>query len=320
MEKKYEILTSHTKRVATTGGHTIIVSQIKALRDIPKVGVKKGDLGGHVWSEESLSHDDSSWVFQGSSVLHQGRVRENAVVFGNSVISTRAVVSGNCRIEDSEVQGESVVEGEVHVDRSTVSGNSLLSGTIAVKHSTVYGVQGIAGEITRSTVKSHEGRLNLESMTIIIDSNLGIYDEKPVVEVEGEMHNVVAEKLVKLQLSGAYWMKNVTFQAESELVINLDMNSKDESVIEGVESGCMFEKTSLYLLNSAITGNVTLKGSIALEYCSLSNMCRIENETAHDLDLIDVSMSELGTLRKTSGSGNTRLRGMEINSDFVMVC
>ena len=67
MSKKYE-LTNETKTLA--GG--TVLHRIRALRDIPRFGVKAGELGGFVEGENNLSQDGDAWVF------------DNAEVYGNA--------------------------------------------------------------------------------------------------------------------------------------------------------------------------------------------------------------------------------------------
>ena len=55
--KKYE-LTNETKTLA--GG--TVLHRIRALRDIPRFGVKAGELGGFVEEENNLSQDGDAWV------------------------------------------------------------------------------------------------------------------------------------------------------------------------------------------------------------------------------------------------------------------
>ena len=75
--KKYE-LTNETKTLA--GG--TVLHRIRALRDIPRFGVKAGELGGFVEEENNLSQDGDAWVFC------------NANVYGNANVSSDAEVSG----------------------------------------------------------------------------------------------------------------------------------------------------------------------------------------------------------------------------------
>lgn len=64
------------------------LKRIRALRDIPRHGIKKGDLGGYIESEHNLSHDGDCWI-SGS-----------AVVYGNAEVYGKAWVTGIDRITE----------------------------------------------------------------------------------------------------------------------------------------------------------------------------------------------------------------------------
>ena len=53
--------------------------RIRALIDIPRHGVKVGDLGGLIEKEENLSHDGDCWVYDDARVFGDARVSGNAV-------------------------------------------------------------------------------------------------------------------------------------------------------------------------------------------------------------------------------------------------
>ena len=71
MTKKYE-LTNETK--TAWNGETLY--RIKALRDIARHAVEKGDLGGWIASEKKLAQDGDAWV------------SGNAEVYGNADYTT----------------------------------------------------------------------------------------------------------------------------------------------------------------------------------------------------------------------------------------
>ena len=60
--------------------------RIRALVDIPRAGVRAGDLGGWVESESCLAHSGNAWV------------SDNARVFGDAWVSGDARVSDNARV------------------------------------------------------------------------------------------------------------------------------------------------------------------------------------------------------------------------------
>lgn len=91
--KKYEL----TDETIQHGGRTL--HRIRALIDIPAIGVSVGDLGGYVESEKNLSHDGGAWVEDDARVYGHGRVYgnahvSNAWVGGNACVFGEACVYG----------------------------------------------------------------------------------------------------------------------------------------------------------------------------------------------------------------------------------
>ena len=104
-DQKYEL--TGTTRVNNWG---VTVHQIRAVVDIPRRGVKKGDLGGWVESE-TLRNGNA-------------RVSGDAWVYGNAQVYGDARVSGNARVSgDAWVYGDARVSGNAQV-----SGNARVSG------------------------------------------------------------------------------------------------------------------------------------------------------------------------------------------------
>ena len=93
--KKYE-LTNETKTLA--GG--TVLRRIRALRDIPRFGVKAGELGGFVEEENNLSQDGDAWVFCDANVYGNAWVSGDAEVYGNACVYGDAEVSGDAKVEN----------------------------------------------------------------------------------------------------------------------------------------------------------------------------------------------------------------------------
>ena len=68
--------------------------RICALRDIPRCGVKEGDLGGWVESEGNLTQEGDCWVFDDALIYGDARVSDDAQVFGNARVFDAAVCGG----------------------------------------------------------------------------------------------------------------------------------------------------------------------------------------------------------------------------------
>ena len=92
MNNKYE-LTDETKNLCG-----ITLHRIRALRDIPSVKVKSGDLGGWIEKESNLSQDGDAWVFGNAEVYGNAWVYGNAKVYCNAKVYGDAMVCGNAKV------------------------------------------------------------------------------------------------------------------------------------------------------------------------------------------------------------------------------
>lgn len=102
--------------------------RIRALRDIPRYGIKAGDLGGWVETKNNLSHEGDCWIGDNAWVSGHARVDENAWVGGNAVVSGKAFIHDNARVDgnawvdenacleyDAQVKGNAQVSGNARV-------------------------------------------------------------------------------------------------------------------------------------------------------------------------------------------------------------
>lgn len=115
-ERKYEILPEEVSG-PDGGGYC----QIRALRDIPEIDVGKGDLGGFVSSQTSLSHSGNSWVFEG------GYIGGNAIVEGDAIVGDGATVTGTAHVKDNAAICRGVV----------IDGNAIVGGDVVVRHGNI---------------------------------------------------------------------------------------------------------------------------------------------------------------------------------------
>lgn len=115
-ERKYEILPEEVSG-PDGGGYC----QIRALRDIPEIDVGKGDLGGFVSSQTSLSHSGNSWVFEG------GYIGGSAIIEGDAIVGDGATVTGTAHVKDNAVICRGVV----------VDGNAIVGGDVIIRHGNI---------------------------------------------------------------------------------------------------------------------------------------------------------------------------------------
>lgn len=148
MSKKYELLTDDT-----VPGRVSSLYRIRALRDIPEIGVSMSDLGGYIQSENNLSHNGDAWVQEDARVDDKARVfgnaqvRDTALVDGNAQVYDDALVCGNAFLsenscvygaalvcEDAWVLGGAQVYGNAQVrDKARVDGNARVYGNARVR-------------------------------------------------------------------------------------------------------------------------------------------------------------------------------------------
>lgn len=134
--RKYEL----TNETINVDGYTL--HRIKALRSFNDI--KAGDLGGFIDSEENLSQEGVSWVYDDAKVFEDAMVLGDALVAGDSIIRNAAKVYGEASVIDSQVYDFAHVYGNASIagcevfDRAKVHGNCdiggdfKISGTISI--------------------------------------------------------------------------------------------------------------------------------------------------------------------------------------------
>jgi hypothetical protein len=121
------------ERDEATGFYRII-----ALRDIPRHGVRAGDVGGFVAREENLSQDGDAWIEGDARVFDDALVCGEALISGSARIYCTSRVYGNARVYDkARVHGNAEVYGHAEVcDSAEVGDNALVYGCVNVYNDT----------------------------------------------------------------------------------------------------------------------------------------------------------------------------------------
>ena len=126
--------------------HGVTVRRIRATRDIPNAGVKKGDKGGWIESVElkdgNARVSGNAWVYGNAQVYGNARVYGNAQVSGNARVFGNAWVSGNAQVfGNAWVYGNARVSGNAWVyGNAQVYGNAWVYGNAQVYgNARVYG-------------------------------------------------------------------------------------------------------------------------------------------------------------------------------------
>lgn len=109
MTGKHFELTGETRNCF---GHNL--HRIRAARDMPRYGVRKGDVGG--WVEHERNVSGYAWVAGDVRVFGDAWVSDNAEMSGNAEASVNATVSGNADVSgDARVSGRAEVYGRATV-------------------------------------------------------------------------------------------------------------------------------------------------------------------------------------------------------------
>lgn len=124
---KYRLMKRRKLRI---GGVTCY--QIRATRNIPRHGIKRGDYGGYIQSYRNLSEKGDCWVDERAVVMGDARVSGNALVYGDCLvcdharIRSNATVGGNTEIRGwAKLLGNAVVRGTVCRYKDMVKSGSL---------------------------------------------------------------------------------------------------------------------------------------------------------------------------------------------------
>lgn len=149
-ERKYEIL---PESIAAPNGE--VCHRIKALKDIPVIGVKKGDLGGCVSNATSLSHSGSSWIFEGGFVVGNAIVEDDAIVGDGALVGDTACISGIAVICKGVVIDSNARVGGAVVVRHGNIGN----GAIVTKQYHYLYVDNVNGRGDECTIYLTEGAI-----------------------------------------------------------------------------------------------------------------------------------------------------------------
>ena len=115
--------------------------RIVAEEDNPKLGIKKGDLGGYVSDYDCLNSLKGAWIFDGSFVS-KSKVYGHSVVNSGCYIKNGSVIKDNARVRDSIVDN-AVIGKNAYVGHSTIENGATVSGDAVVHtyHTSEYSLE-----------------------------------------------------------------------------------------------------------------------------------------------------------------------------------
>jgi len=75
--------------------------QIRALKDIESMGIRKGDLGGYVNDKDNLSQEGNCWIFNDSRMFNNSRMYDNSKMHNNSMMFNNSEMHDNSEMYDN---------------------------------------------------------------------------------------------------------------------------------------------------------------------------------------------------------------------------
>ena len=142
-EKKYEILIDKEHTINYYGR---TLHRIRALKNFGDV--EAGNIGGHVETEDNLSHDGNCWIYNEAMCMDNARVCDNAKMYNRSCMYNNSKMFGNSimydysRMYDNAMMYDNskMYSNSIMYDDSTMYGNSEMRDYSRMcDDSTVYG-------------------------------------------------------------------------------------------------------------------------------------------------------------------------------------
>lgn len=110
--------------------------RIKALIDIPSIGVKAGDVGGYIESEHNLSQEGNGWIFDISVVKGNARVL-SGIVRNQSTLSKNVTMEGG--IIHSSTLEECIIRDGADIKNSNLL-HVITNGIVVIEDSTIQNI------------------------------------------------------------------------------------------------------------------------------------------------------------------------------------
>lgn len=203
------------------------VTQIEALKDIPAIGVEKGDLGGWLEHPHCLSQNGNCWV------------GEHGFVFNHSKVAGNVVVSGHSKIfNECELQGTGKVINSL-LTMTTTSGDFLYQDS---QINNVYLPN--QSEVRNSVLKNIETRERVKKF-ICLDSTLDFLSNGELLKGDYRFEHVTIKSSHSM-FSGRLRLKHVDFDVSIS-----ECHIYGDSTLTNVKA---VDEPTIYLEASTIKG------------------------------------------------------------------
>lgn len=260
MKKKFEVIKGWSMTMSFRSKDYTFY-RIRALKDIPRHNVSKGDIGGWVEHKRNLSQSGDSWIADDARVGDESMVRADALVshqasiFGKSYVQDDSRVLHRATVVNTRLDDSVQVEGESHVYDSDLREHLIVTQQARIENSRI-SAEGslISGNVLLKDVKMTLKNVKIFNEAIIMNSEFGT-TSRPITDV------MISDKA---QLYGVKATEGL-----SSVVI------KDESYLKRV---------ILSGVNSAISGAAQISGRLDMELSTIGEMVNI-NLDKHSLTL-----------------------------------
>ena len=172
-QKKYDMIPTEVEGIF----------RIRAIRDIPEKGVRKGEWGGLIEKEYNLDQAYDCWIWYGAKVTgnarvtHDVEIRDTAKISGFANIYYEAKITGNAEVYDkATITGNAIAEGNAKIygsakldDYAVVTDNAEVRGNAIVrKHATVTRNAKVGGnaEVTGYAIVRNDEEITQDTISV----------------------------------------------------------------------------------------------------------------------------------------------------------
>lgn len=250
MARKYKLLREKVQITRVLDGKSVMfekLHRIQALRDIPRHGVKTGDLGGYVGHRKSLRHDGDCWVAKDAIVAEYSGIVDNALITDQAVVigtdvSGNAVVRNHAFISDSVLSGEIIAKDNVEIKSSRIYGKAIID-----KNSQICSSQ-IEGQETGAIVTDE---VVIDSTTIVGKFLASGQVRITKANITGDTEvSGTSQILPNAKISGTSRINGDSFVPPAFEMANIVLHNQ-------VAEYGLIQKSNMAPQQSAITGSVT---------------------------------------------------------------
>lgn len=352
MENKYEF-TGETITLKTSEGDLFKLNQIRALKDIPRHGVKAGDIGGWVEHHFTLSQEGDCWIGENSHVFDGSGVSEDALVSesrikGLSDVKGKAKVVSSIIMDGSTIEDEAVIRnvnasGRIHVGKNVEISDTTIKDFLSAEESDI---------VIKNSVLSGENRLS-ENTEIIRSTFQNVKLDDGVQSFKDAILEAKSEAYIygNVTFNDAYVSADdITFSTEGKIrfnhccALNLEsINVREDVLVLGVFfqdgakidvlNGATFkgefdsskeeeERYSIHILSdllevseSLIAGAILMAGMWSITGSTITGMISLQSENTMLSVVQDSTISECVSINIPETMRGALIEKIELSGD-----